>query len=176
MQGEGGSAEGPVSAVTLVRAGEMSHRAACLHPLLAHSLGMGLSQPLQAPGERAEQFGRQPCCLSTSCNDHSRAGTHPSLGPASSAKGFCLDSANDSIGISPLLHRCSVQPQHGHWGRGKGQGGFSSSCWRLEGGDRQGSAPLGLALVPSTPGSLHPWSPQHSAVKWGWLSVLSPFV
>lgn len=103
MQSKGGCAEGPLSAVMLVRAGQMSHTAACLHPLLALSLSMGLPQPLQAPGESTEQFGRQPCCLCTFCKDHSQAGTHPSLDPASSARGFCLDSANDSIGISPLL-------------------------------------------------------------------------
>lgn len=121
MQSKGGCAEGPLSAVMLVRAGQMSHTAACLHPLLALSLGMGLSQPLQAAG--AEPFGRQPCCLCTSCKDHSQVGTHPSLGPASSARGFCLDSANDSIGISPLLAsllRPATAQGVGAEGRGKG--------------------------------------------------------
>lgn len=123
MQSKGGCAEGPLSAVTLVRAGQMSHTAACLHPLLALSLGMGLSQPLQAPGERAERFGRQPCCLCTSCKNHSQAGTHHSLGPATSARGFCLDSANDSIGISPLLALllCPATAREiGVQGRGRG--------------------------------------------------------
>lgn len=44
MQSKGGCAEGPVSAAMLVRAGEMSYTAACLHSLLALSLSMRLSQ------------------------------------------------------------------------------------------------------------------------------------
>lgn len=159
MQSEGGCAEGPVSAVTLLRAGDMSHTAACLQPLLALSLGMGLPQPLQAPEERAEQFGK---CLCTSCKDHSRAGTHPSLGPASSAKGFCLDSANDSIGISPLLAsllRPATARGIGAEGRGRGCSlPPAGSWWGVTGRDQH---PLGWHWCPAPPGAYTHGSPQH---------------
>lgn len=149
MQSKGGCAEDPVSAVML-------------------------PQTLGAPGERAEQFGRQPCCLCTSCKDHSQAGTHPSLGPASSALGFAWTVPMVALAYPLYWHRCSVQPQHGGLGQREGAGGALFRLLVAGGGDRQGSAPLGLALMPSTPGSLHPWSPSTLGSEVGLAQCLIP--
>lgn len=93
MLSKGGCAEGPVPAAGLARAGEMLQAAACI--LFWHSaragLGKGLSQPLQVPGEGADLFGDQSCCLPTSCKDRPQAGISPSAthlfpGPAPPAR------------------------------------------------------------------------------------------
>ena len=103
----------------------MSQAAACI--LLWHSsragLGKGLSQPVQAPGEGADLFGDQPCCLYTSSKDRSQTGispgaTHLSPGPAPSARGSCLGSVNaiPFIGITaPSSHSTGARGR-GMWG------------------------------------------------------------
>lgn len=152
-------AKGPIPAAGLARAGDLSQEAGCIlfwHMARA-GLGKGLSQPLQVPGEGADLFGDQLCCLCTSCKDRPQAGispaaTHFSPGPAPSARGIAWAVPSLSPLLASLLRPATVQGMGTEgWGSGtEGWGEVPSTCWWLVGGDRQGSA---------SPGSLHGWSP-----------------